>query len=721
MKLTKQHLGLMVALNITEYTPPLQALQRFISRNVYLAFPEPSSYLFLGADGRLVSTLRSAAAPGGFLFYGGLPQNATSGPLLDAWDLGSDMYNNTLGKQLYSNVKYDTRTRPLFWRAINGTPNAVTWTGTTYSASGTTVDAYVFASFPYYPPALQGTASSLTGKALGVGSIGCGITWLSAFLVNQARPTHSVIFVVDRDGMLLGSSHASVVKITNVNGTQVTSAVAAKDSNDSRVAAGYTSCVTHRARSVSVGGQVFLCAVLPVTDDHGLDLRVALLTPRDLFFASVEASARTAKSKRDSSTKLTIGLCALVLVTSSASAMLITYFVTRPLTAMANDMAEVADMELSRGCNVSSCYSEIRAIQKQFVSMVDRLREYKTYIPASMFAALSVEKQAGAAVPGKDSASAAAATGEKARTSITRSTGSRESSSSSTANTGRASSNNAVGDRVQQQQRRVLGIGLSFRHATVCFVDTDRFHDRLAASSLRDVVQLHGRYVEVVAQAVVRSSGTVDSFHGDHVVASWNTFTPNVQHQAMACRAALEVQQAVSRLNSDQHVQPLSVRIGVASGQLAVGRMGCDSIRSLAVVGLPVSRALELAKHAKRCKACLLVDHVVSEPVRSTILLRPVDVVELEGVSGPRLLHELVREFAQADGEWMYVLHNQEKEQSHERFGQAFELVLRKEFAAAVRTLSDGSLLSPVASYVLDRIQKMQAAGNVLPVSLPAR
>eukprot|EP01012_Entosiphon_sulcatum_P040772 TRINITY_DN5448_c1_g1_i2.p2 TRINITY_DN5448_c1_g1~~TRINITY_DN5448_c1_g1_i2.p2 ORF type:complete len:149 (+),score=51.46 TRINITY_DN5448_c1_g1_i2:1-447(+) len=140
--------------------------------------------------------------------------------------------------------------------------------------------------------------------------------------------------------------------------------------------------------------------------------------------------------------------------------------------------------------------------------------------------------------------------------------------------------------------------------------------------------------------------------------------------------------------------------------------------------------------------------------------MRPVDVVEYgtgpgTGEGGPKLLYEVIGEMQLREGEWMYVLDEQEKANDRDVFHRAFEAVLRKDFAVAAK-LMGGAVITgggggggedtnnssnnnngnnngssnnntgkkgkggdehDVALYVMDRIEKMQRAGSLLPVS----
>eukprot|EP01012_Entosiphon_sulcatum_P022151 TRINITY_DN2705_c0_g1_i5.p1 TRINITY_DN2705_c0_g1~~TRINITY_DN2705_c0_g1_i5.p1 ORF type:complete len:979 (+),score=134.17 TRINITY_DN2705_c0_g1_i5:179-2938(+) len=792
--------------NIRSYAEAEALPYALALRSRISAFPELASAGWVRSDGSYSLIIRANEA---YWWYHTRPYEY----LLNTWQMGADVGDPTLGQQVISNRTFDPRTRSYYKDAVQPgyTPNAITWVNVTYSVSNP--EAYMFACIPYHPPP---TATKPNPPLLGVVCAGAGLTWLSGFLKNESSPTDSVIFVQDlRTGYLYGTSHGSILHSelqASTNQVYYTTPVTPSDSDDARIRAADRPCQPDgRQREVDAGSLRYLCTSVVVEDGAGLRARVVVMTPREFFFATVEQASATADCRVEQGRKLTVGLCSLVLAIVVLAAAVFSFLVTRPLAVLASQMQRVAEMELSEenarsGDVPISRLREVREIQSQFRVMTNRLKEYKAFMPAAVFTKSSKGVPRKGNLPKRESyldsgsdTSDHPAEFDDFDSGGRRNSGTRGISTapaSRTEGTGRAnapSTSSAVGTG------RVLGLGLSHRSGTVMICDTDGLNERLQEMALRDVVTLHGMYVQAVSSAVARTGGALDGFQGDRLFASWNAFARIGQHSEAAARAALEIQSAVALMPTgpsgdqissavplspstefspdspsddgvavsfaDPHfsssissvARPLNIRIALSAGGFAAGRMGCDTVRSFAVVGQVVTRCHLLARHAKTCKVATLVDTNVFENAKSAALMRPVDVIETARNEGPKLVYQVVREFRQTNDEWMYTLSEQERDQKRDALQQACDHLMRKEFQAAVASLAshcaasitlptntethscDGncatdkanagdylsSIRQPQASagvdqaavYLLGRAQRMLAAGALLPVA----
>eukprot|EP01012_Entosiphon_sulcatum_P022152 TRINITY_DN2705_c0_g1_i8.p1 TRINITY_DN2705_c0_g1~~TRINITY_DN2705_c0_g1_i8.p1 ORF type:complete len:965 (+),score=136.44 TRINITY_DN2705_c0_g1_i8:179-2896(+) len=778
--------------NIRSYAEAEALPYALALRSRISAFPELASAGWVRSDGSYSLIIRANEA---YWWYHTRPYEY----LLNTWQMGADVGDPTLGQQVISNRTFDPRTRSYYKDAVQPgyTPNAITWVNVTYSVS--TPEAYMYACIPYHPPPTPAEPNPPLFGAVGAAA---GLTWLSEYLRNESRATDSVLFVQDlRTGYLYGTSHGSILHSelqASTNQVYYTTPVTPSDSDDARIRAADRPCQPDgRQREVDAGSLRYLCTSVVVEDGAGLRARVVVMTPREFFFATVDAASVSAGNRLAEGTRLTVGLCLLALVVVLVVMGFVAFMVTKPLAVLAIQMQRVAEMELSdeegKGSGVSqhrisstalSRFHEVREIQVQFRAMAERLREYKAFMPAAVFANRSAAKAKGK--PGQGTTqhhdSDSDTSGPIALSDLGSSGGHlavpHKRGGGSSVSSSHATSSAPV--LLGAAGTRALGLGLSHRSGTVMICDTDGLNERLQEMALRDVVTLHGMYVQAVSSAVARTGGALDGFQGDRLFASWGAFSRVAQHSAAASKAALEIQSTIGKVppaeartqlepapatpstaNSSAAIasgaRPLCVRIGLSAGGFAAGRMGCDTVRSFAVVGQVVTRCHLLARHAKTCKVATLVDTNVFENAKSAALMRPVDVIETARNEGPKLVYQVVREFRQTNDEWMYTLSEQERDQKRDALQQACDHLMRKEFQAAVASLAshcaasitlptntethscDGncatdkanagdylsSIRQPQASagvdqaavYLLGRAQRMLAAGALLPVA----
>jgi class 3 adenylate cyclase len=143
------------------------------------------------------------------------------------------------------------------------------------------------------------------------------------------------------------------------------------------------------------------------------------------------------------------------------------------------------------------------------------------------------------------------------------------------------------------------------RHVTVMFADLRGFTAMVERIEPDALVAVLNHYFEEVTQIAFRHRGTVDKFIGDAVMVFFGAPEPmDERDQALHCvQMALEIQKRVAEL-ADEFVrrsvgEPLSVRIGIASGVAVVGAVGALHRADFTVLGSPVNRAARLEPLAR--------------------------------------------------------------------------------------------------------------------------
>lgn len=115
---------------------------------------------------------------------------------------------------------------------------------------------------------------------------------------------------------------------------------------------------------------------------------------------------------------------------------------------------------------------------------------------------------------------------------------------------------------------------------------------------------------------LIRSNrGTIDKYMGDCVMAFWGAPVDTPDHASLAVKTALEMAQAVRRLNEEHREKGLpeiGIGIGLNTGTMCVGDMGSDIRRSYTVIGDSVNLGSRLEGLSKTYG----VDIVVSESTR---------------------------------------------------------------------------------------------------------
>ena len=158
--------------------------------------------------------------------------------------------------------------------------------------------------------------------------------------------------------------------------------------------------------------------------------------------------------------------------------------------------------------------------------------------------------------------------------------------------------------------------------------DSTALGERLDPEPLRELM---GRWYEEMRVAVDRHGGTVEKFVGDAVMAVFGLPRAHEDDALRAVRAALGMQQAVERMNTDLaglDMPELRIRIGINTGEVVTG----DDAVTLAT-GDAVNTAKRLEQAAGGGE--ILIGAVTERLVRHAAQLEAAGSVAAKGKSGP--------------------------------------------------------------------------------------
>src|SRR5262250_2095229 len=197
-------------------------------------------------------------------------------------------------------------------------------------------------------------------------------------------------------------------------------------------------------------------------------------------------------------------------------------------------------------------------------------------------------------------------------------------------------------DDLDQAERRV---------ATVLFSDLKGFtamSEQLTASAM---VRLLNRYFTVVAEQIRAHNGVLEKYIGDAVMAFWAPpFSTGDDHAASACLAALAHREAVAALRPElpdllglrRNVPELTVRMGLATGEVVVGTVGAPTAKSFAAIGDITNLASRLEGVNKVYGTSVILAEETYRLAQTVVETRELDTVVVAGKSEPVRIYELV-------------------------------------------------------------------------------
>ena len=128
------------------------------------------------------------------------------------------------------------------------------------------------------------------------------------------------------------------------------------------------------------------------------------------------------------------------------------------------------------------------------------------------------------------------------------------------------------------------------RNLTILFTDIHEFTPLFERNDTLELTRNLNRYFNLLATIVYEHNGDIDKFLGDGLMAFFN-------EPRDAVNAAIAMQRRLARFNKQQiaHRETvLNTRIGIASGECVIARLGSASRREITIIGDAVNMASRL-------------------------------------------------------------------------------------------------------------------------------
>lgn len=172
------------------------------------------------------------------------------------------------------------------------------------------------------------------------------------------------------------------------------------------------------------------------------------------------------------------------------------------------------------------------------------------------------------------------------------------------------------------------------RTATVFFSDLAGFTDLSEKLPPEQMVEVVNAYLEETSECLHRHGAYVDKYIGDAVMAVLGAPQDLPDHAVAGCRAALEAQQALERINARYAAKSgvrLEVRIGLNTGAMLVGNIGSSRKKNYTVMGDAVNLASRLEGANKAFGTGILLGEETARLVQDVMVTRPLARLRVKG------------------------------------------------------------------------------------------
>ncbi len=188
-------------------------------------------------------------------------------------------------------------------------------------------------------------------------------------------------------------------------------------------------------------------------------------------------------------------------------------------------------------------------------------------------------------------------------------------------------------------------LGGELRTVTVSFCDLANFTAVSEALTPDELVRHLGDYFGTFSAEILAAGGTVDKYIGDAIMSFWGAPAEAPRHALAACTTALRCQAVIKGLRhrwAGQGKPPLFARIGIHTGEVVVGNIGCEARLNYTVMGDAANLASRLEGLNKYYGTEILIGEATYREARPAVLARPVDWVSVKGKTEAVQIYELL-------------------------------------------------------------------------------
>jgi len=136
--------------------------------------------------------------------------------------------------------------------------------------------------------------------------------------------------------------------------------------------------------------------------------------------------------------------------------------------------------------------------------------------------------------------------------------------------------------------------------ATILFADIRGFTTLAEHLPPEQIIEVLNRHFAAMVPVVFEYGGTLDKFIGDEVMAVFRDRPYGERAPLRAIRAGIEMMKAVEELNADrgEGYRKLNVGIGINTGNVVIGNVGCENRRDYTAIGDTVNVAARFEQMA---------------------------------------------------------------------------------------------------------------------------
>ena len=186
---------------------------------------------------------------------------------------------------------------------------------------------------------------------------------------------------------------------------------------------------------------------------------------------------------------------------------------------------------------------------------------------------------------------------------------------------------------------------------TILFCDMRGFTDLSEGLTPDTLVTLLNRYFTLMSEAVHENEGVVDKFIGDAIMAYWGMpFNMENKQAQLAAQASIEMLQKLKTFREElpellgirRNLPEISIRTGIATGEVVVGNIGSEKTKNFTVMGDIVNLSSRIEGANKIYGTQILITEATSLLLNEKIVTREIDTIVVPGKNEANKVFEIM-------------------------------------------------------------------------------
>ncbi len=215
------------------------------------------------------------------------------------------------------------------------------------------------------------------------------------------------------------------------------------------------------------------------------------------------------------------------------------------------------------------------------------------------------------------------------------------------------------------------------RRVTVFFADIAGFTSIAEKFPPEETALMLHNVLNAVSEEVIRHHGVIDKYIGDCVMAFWGAPLESSRAATDACRAALASLEALNVVNAGfaaRGLDPISMRVGLHTGDAIVGNLGSERLFDFTVVGDTVNLASRMESANKYFSTRIMISQDTLTEAGDGFVVRELGLIAVKGKQLPVRIYELLATQEDASSELLQFV---------DGYARGMELLYGKQWQAA--------------------------------------